>query len=80
MADSAWIQQTAEAEEAAEQQQAQRDKVATEPALSPRSPEHPVPVEQPVQERPVVGLRQPPPPPRSERPSHNPTMVGATPS
>ena len=36
MADSAWIQQMAEAEEAAEHQ-AQQDEVATQPSLSPRS-------------------------------------------
>ena len=70
MADTAWMQQMAEAEEAAEQQKVQHDEVGTEPALSPRSPELSVPVEPPVQERPVVGLRQPPPPPRSERPQH----------
>ena len=67
MADSAWMQQMAEAEEAAEQQQVQQDEVATEPALSPRSTEHVVPPEQPVQERPVFGL-QPAPPPRADRP------------
>ena len=56
--------------EVAAEQQAQQDEAATQPALSPRSPEPPAPLEQEVQERPVVGLRQPPPPPRSECPQY----------
>ena len=75
---SNWMQHLAEVEEAAEQQQSglQHVEVDTEPALSPRSIEQPPPLFQqpPVQvqpkvpERPVQGVVQPLPPPRSERP------------
>ena len=52
-----------------------QDDVTTEPALSPRSLEPPPdPFEQPVEDRPVVGVRQPPPPTRSERPRHRATQ------
>ena len=69
MADQAWIQQMAEAEEAAEQQNVTHDDVDTEPALSPRPLEPPqTHVQQEAREIPV--MRQPPPPPQAERPDY----------
>ena len=62
MAD-AWMVAMAEVEDAVADQQVPTEEVATEPANSPRS----MPVELPVQERPVF-RQQPPPPPRAEPP------------
>ena len=69
------MQQMAEPEVAAEQQQTliQHDKVDTEPALSPRPIEAPpAQVQQDVQERPIIGMwqQQLPPPPRAEHPDY----------
>ena len=64
MADQQWIQEMANAVNAAELR-TQQDEVATQPATTPRTL-HP-----PVHEWPVARVRQPPPPPRAERPDYH---------
>ena len=63
----AWMEALAEVEDRpVEDRPGPTEEVPTEPATSPRVLEQTVAAELPVQERPV--FRQPPPPPRADRP------------